>query len=176
MMRLAAAGFAAAAFAVPLLTARPRALLVIDLFGLLLAALGIAMLWRWPVTAAACVFLVDYAAGLWLVSISPRVIGATVFGLSLLLLLQCVELARATRGATIEAAVIRSQGRAWAGFGAGTLAAALLLVAAAGGVVDTIPFTAAPFLAAVGALGVLLTLAATVRGGWRSVRRSHEAQ
>jgi hypothetical protein len=64
----------------------------------------------------------------------------------------------------------------WAGFGAATLAAAMVLVAAAGGLVATIPFTAAPLLAAVGALGVLLSLAATVRGGWRSVRRSHEAQ
>ncbi len=175
MMRPAAAGFAVVAFAVPLLTARPRPLLVIGLIGLLLAALGIALLWRWPVTAAACVFLVDYTAGLWLVATGPGVIGPVVFGLSLLLLLQCVALARATRGATVTIAVIRSQSRAWTGFGAGTLAAAMLLVAAAGGLVATIPFTAAPFLAAVGALGVLLTLAATVRGGWRSVRRSHEA-
>jgi hypothetical protein len=175
MMRLAAAGFAGVAFVVPLLTARPQALVVTGLIGLLLAALGIAALWRWPVTAAACVFLVEYAAALWLASTSPSVAGPTVLGLSLLFLLQSVELARSTRRSTVDAAVIRSQILAWIGFGAGTLAATLLLVAATAGLAATIPSTAAPFLAAVGALGVLLTLAATVRGGWRSVRRSHEA-
>ncbi len=176
MMRLATAGFALVAFTVPLLNARPRPLLVIGLIGLLLVALGITLPWRWPVTAAACAFLVDYTAALWLAATGPGVIGPAVFGLSLLLLLQSVALVHATRGATVTAAVIRSQSRAWTGFGAGALAAAMLLVAAAGGVAAAIPFSAAPFLAGIGALGVLLTLAATMRGGWRSVRRSHEAQ
>jgi hypothetical protein len=43
----------------------------------------------------------------------------------------------------------------------------MLVVALAGGLVEAIPFSAAPFVAAVGALGVVLTLAAAVRGAWR---------
>jgi hypothetical protein len=168
IVRLAAAGCALAAFVVPLLVAHPRALVVTGLLGLLLAATGLATLWRWLVTAAACVWLVDYAAALWLAGGAPRVVGPTLFGLSLLGLLQSVELARATRRATIDATVVRSQTLGGAGFGAGIVAAVVLLAALSGGLAATIPLTAAPFLAAAGALGVLVTVAAMVR-------RSHEA-
>jgi len=168
IMRLAAAGFALVAFLLPLLTARPRALVLTGLVGLLLAAIGVVTLWRWPATAAACVLLVDYAAALWLVAGPPSAVGPTIFGLALLGLLQSMELGRTTRRATIDATLVRSELFGWAGFGAGIVAGVMLLAAAARGVASTIPLTAAPFLAAAGALGVLATVATMLR-------RSHEA-
>jgi hypothetical protein len=159
MTRLAAAGFAVVALVVPLVTARPQALVLVGLIALLLAAVGIAMLWRWLVTAAACLFLVAYAAALWLAAAAPGPFGPAVFGLSILLMLQCVELARATRGATVDAAAVRSQILTWAGFGAGTLAASMLIVTLGAALVTSIPVAVAPLVAAASALGVLLALA-----------------
>jgi hypothetical protein len=160
MMRLATAGFALVAFVVPMLTARPRALIVAGLIGLLLTAIGIATLWRWPITVAACGFSIAYAAAVWPASARPSVGGATAFGLSLLLMLHSAELARCTRRSTVAAGIIRSQTVAWLGFAAGTLSAALLIMALAAGFVASIPIGAAPLMAAAGALGTLLVLAA----------------
>ena len=176
MTRLGAALLAVVAFAAALPTEPSRALLATALLGLLLAAAGIVMLWRWPLTAAAGVCLVDYAAGLWLFAPAPSLVRPVVLGVCLLLMLAAVELARATRRAAVDPAVVRSQAAGWAGFGLGTAAAAMLVMAAADRLVTTIAADLAPFLAAAGALGALLTLAATIRGGWRSPGRSHEAE
>jgi hypothetical protein len=130
--------------------------------GLLLAALGIATWWRWPTTVAGCVFVTDYALALVLASASMSVAGAAGFGLALLLLLQSMEIARCTRHATVDAGVMRSQLVGWAGFAAATLGAAGLMMALARGVAAAVPFTAAPFVAAAAALGVVLALAAAL--------------
>jgi len=159
MIRLAAAVCAVLALVVPLATARPPALVVGALVGLSLAVVGIVMLWRWLVTAAACVFLVTYAAALWLAPAAPGAFGPAVLGLSILLMLQCVELGRATGGATIAGAAVRSQILAWVGFAAGTLAGSMLVVTVGGALVASIPLAAAPLVAAASALGVLLALA-----------------
>jgi hypothetical protein len=166
--RLTAAGMALVAFAVPLLVTRAPALVVAGLVGLLLAAAGIATLWRWLATAAAGVLLVDYAVGLSLAPTAPSVVAPTIFGLSLLIFLHSVELARTTRRATLDPALLRSLTLGWAGFGGATVAAVMLLAAVAGGLASTLSLAAAPFLAAAGALGVLVTVATLLR-------RSHEA-
>ena len=132
MIRLAAVLSALVLFSVPLLTAAMPAVAAAGLMGLCLAAVGIAGLWRWPVTAAACVFQTDYAAALWVAGASLSVVGAAGFGLSLLLLLQSVELGRRLRHATVEASVLRSQIARGVGFGAATLGATLLVTALAG--------------------------------------------
>jgi hypothetical protein len=167
MTRLAPAAFAVVAFVVPLLTARSAPVIAAGLFGVLLAAVGIATLWRWPVTAAACVFMTDFAAALWLAGSPLSLVRATAFGLALLLLLESAELARCTRRSMVDVAVLRSQIVGWVAFAAGTLAAAMLVLALAGGLVAAIPVAMAPFIAAAGALGVVLTLAAAMRGAWR---------
>jgi hypothetical protein len=171
MIRLPAVAFAVVLFVVPLLTAPIPAVAVPGLIGLLLAAVGIAALWRWPITAAACVFLIDYAAALWVAGASVSVIGAAGFGLSLLFLFQSMEMARCVRHATVNAGVVRSQIVSWTGFGAATLAATMLVMALAGPVAASVPFAAAPLVAAVGALGVVLALAAAVTGTTRGASR-----
>ena len=162
MTRLPAAAFAVLLFTVPVLTAPVPAIMVVGVIGLLLAAVGIATLWRWPVTAAACVFLTGYAAALWVSDASGSVAGAVGVGLSLLLLLQSVELARCMRHATVDGRVARSQLIHWAGFGAATLLTTSLAMPVAIALAALVPFAAAPFVAAAGALGAVLALAATV--------------
>jgi hypothetical protein len=162
MIRLAAATFALVLFAVPLLTAARPVVAVPGAFGLLLAVVGIASLWRWPMTAAACVFVTDYALALWVAGPSVSVVGAAGFGLALLLLLHSAEVARRARHAAVDAGVVRSQLAGWAIFGVATLGTAMLVMALARGVAAAVPFTAAPLLAAAGALGVMLALAVAV--------------
>ena len=167
MIRLPAAAFAVVLFVVPLLTAAKQVVTVTGAIGLLLAAVGIAGRWRWPVTAAACVFLTNYAGVLWVAGAPVSVTGAVGFGLSLLLLLEFSELGRWLRHAAIDAGVVRSLLIGWSGFGAATLAATLLIVTLAGGLVARVPVAAAPLLAAAGTLGVMLALAAAVTGASR---------
>jgi hypothetical protein len=158
-MRAAAASFAAVLFVVTCLTAPIQMVAVPGVIGLLLATLSIVTLWRWPVTAAACVFVSDYALALWVMEPSVSVIGAASFGLALLLLLQWVELARCARHAAVDAGVVRSQIVGWMAFGAAILGMAMMVMALARGLAAAVPFTAAPLLAAAGALGVVLALA-----------------
>ena len=171
MICLPAILFAGILFVVPVLTATRQAVAVTGLLGLLLAAVGIATFWRGPVTAAACVFLTDYAIALWVAGPSVSVIGAAGFGLSLLFLLQSVELGRCIRHATVEAGVVRSHIVDWVGFGAATLAATMLVMALARAFAASVPFAAAPFVTAAGALGVVLALAAAVVGATRDASR-----
>jgi hypothetical protein len=158
-MRPAAASFAAVLFVVTCLTAPIQMVAVPGVIGLLLATLSIVTLWRWPVTAAACVFVSDYALALWVTGPTVSVVGAASFGLALLFLLQSVELARCARHAAVDAGVVRSQIVGWMAFGAAILGTAVVIVALARDLAAAVPFTAAPLLAAAGALGVVLALA-----------------
>lgn len=169
MIRLPAAAVAIVLFVLPLLTAAKQVVAVTGAIGLLLVAVGIAGPWRWPITAAACVFLTNYAAVVWVVGAPVSVAGAVGFGLSLLLLLEFAELSRWLRRAAIDTGVVRSQLVGWAGFGAATLAATMLVMTLSGSLVTRVPVAVAPFLAAVGTLGVMLALAAALTGASRRV-------
>lgn len=162
MMRLAAALAALVLFVVPFLTTARPVVAVGGASALLVAAVGIVTLWRWPVTVAACVFLADYAAALWLAGASVSVVSAAGFGFALLILLQSVELARWARHALVDAGVVRSQLIGWTGFGVATVGTAAVVMVFARGVAGAIPFTAAPLVAAAGALGVVLALASAL--------------
>ena len=174
MIRLVAASFALVLCVVPLLMAPEKIVGVTGLVGLLLAAVGIAVLWRWPVTAAACAFLVEYALALWVAEASASIAVAPAFGLGILLLLQSADLACRTRHAAVDSAVVRSQIGHWVGLGAGTLAAAMLALAAAHGLAASVPFAATPFLAAAGALGMIVGLAVVIAHAARSASRGAE--
>src|SRR2546422_5871035 len=126
MIRLLAAAFAVVLSAAPVLIMPVPAVAVIALGGLLLATVGVAAFWRWPVTVAACVFLADYAAALWVAAGPVNVAGAAGFGLALLFMLESGDLARRVRRAAVDGAVIRSHLRRWTGVGAPTLGSAAL--------------------------------------------------
>ncbi len=159
MTRLLAAAFAVVLSAAPVLIMPVPAVAVIALGGLLLATVGVAAFWRWPITAAACVFLADYAAALWVAAGPVNVAGAAGFGLALLFMLESVDLARRVRRAAVDGVVIRSHLGRWSGFGAATLASAALAVALASALATPMPPAIAPLLAAGGALGVMTTIA-----------------
>lgn len=163
MTRLLAAAAAVALFVLLRLTTPAPVVTGAGLVGLLLAAVAIAALRRWPATAAACVFLAGYAAALWIESRPVNLVPALGFGLALLLLLQAVDLAGRVRGATVDAGVVRAALGRWIGLGAGALVAAMLALALATILAAALPAVAAPLLAAGGALGGVLVLAALIR-------------
>jgi len=161
-MRLIAASAAIVLAAVPYATAPHAFVAAPAVLGLLLAALGVITLRRGPGTAAACIFVASYALALWVTGPSVRIVGALGFGLGVLLLLHALELARATRYAVVDPSVVRSQLGGWAIFGAATLGTAALVMAGARVLAGTVPLAAAPLVAALGALGVVLALAAAL--------------
>jgi hypothetical protein len=163
MIRLAAVVSAVVLLIVPVRTMPVHVVIVPASAGLLLAAFGIVMLWRWAVTVAACVFLTDYALALSLAGAPVGLVPAAGFGFALLGLLHSLELARCARRASVHAGVARSQLAGWIVFLAATAAAVTLAMIAAIGVAPALPFPAAPILAAAGALGVVLALAAALR-------------
>jgi hypothetical protein len=163
MIRVLAAAFALVLFVIPWTIAPAKPVVVAGVAGLALAAVGIGGFWRWPLLAAACAFLVEYAGALSLARAPLRIGGAVAFGLALLLMFAAIELGRGCRRATIDARVWRSQLAGWLGFTTATLGATLLGLSLAGGLAAAIPSAAAPFLAGLGALGVVLALAAIVK-------------
>jgi hypothetical protein len=174
MIRLTPALFALALFVGPLLVTPLQAVGVVGVVGLLLVTAGIAADWRWPITAAACVFLLEYALALWLTAAPPNIVAAAAVGVGILLLLQAADLAHRGRRATIDGAVVWSQITHWASVVAGTVVAALLAGAAAHGLAAALSFAAAPFLAAAGALGVVIGLTVVIAQAAR--RASREGQ
>ena len=162
MIRLLAAAFAVVLFVVLLLTAPMPAVAGAGLLGVSLTVLAVGARWRWPATAAACVFLADYAAVLWMARGPVNVVGAAGFGLALLVLLQAVDLACRVRGTTVNAALVLSELGRWIGLGTAALVAVVLAVALANSLATTVPAAAAPLLAAAGAVGAVLILAVVI--------------
>jgi hypothetical protein len=115
------------------------------------------------VTGAVCVFLIQYAGALAGARAPVNVGGAVAFGLAALVLLESVELGRALRGARVDGRALRALAGARLTFAATAVGATLLGLALAGGFAPSIPFAAAPFVAALAVLGVVLALTALVR-------------
>lgn len=163
MIRLVVAPLAVVLWAIPFTVAPIKPVAFIGALGLALVGVGLGGLWRGPVTAAACVFLIQYAGALAVARAPVNVGGAVAFGLALFFLVESVEVARALRGARVDGRAVRSLIGARLGFAVTTLGATLLGLALAGGLVASIPFAAAPFVAALAALGVVLALTALVK-------------
>jgi hypothetical protein len=158
MIRAITAACALVLFVVPPLTAPIPAVIVGGALGLVLTVAGLVVPWRWPVTCAACVFLTDYAAALWLAGAAVSVLPATGVGLAVLGLVHSAELARCGRGAAVDRSLARSQLTGGLVFVGVTLGAGVVLVTLARSVAAAIPYVGAPVLAAAGALGVVLAL------------------
>jgi hypothetical protein len=168
MTRLLAALFALVLFSLPIYVAPISPIAVMGAVGLALSAAGLAALRRGLVTAAACVFLGEYAAALWITGAPVNIGAAVAYGLSLLFLLQVADLARRLRLAAIGAGVARSLIARGAGVGLATLATAMVVAALAGAAATSVYYAAAPFAAAAAALGVLVAAALAIRSVARS--------
>ena len=163
MIRLAAVASAIVLAGVPLQAMPILVVAVFGAIGVVLTALGIVTRWRWPVTAAACVFVTDYAVALWVAGSSVNLAAAAAFGLALLGLLHGTELARCAHRASVGSGVARAHARGWMILAGVTAGSAMLAMALARGVAAALPVAVAPLVAAAGALGVVVALAAAVR-------------
>ena len=168
MIRLAVAVSAIVLLVVPWRAMPIHVVVAPGLVALLLAGLGIVTLWRWPITAAACLFVADYALALTIAGPAVSLTPAACFGLALLGLLHSAELARSARRAAVHRDLARSQILGWVVFGAATAAIVTIAMVFARGVAPALPFAAAPILAAAGALGVVLALAFALRPSART--------
>jgi hypothetical protein len=167
MNRLLAALVALVLFSLPLYAAPIPPIAALGGAGLVLCAAGLAALRRGLVTAAACAFLAEYAAALWITGAPVSIGAALAFGLALLFLLQIADLARRMRSASIGAGVARSLIARGAGVSLAALATAMLVSSLAGAAAASIHFAAAPFAAAAAALGAVLGAAIAVRSAAR---------
>ena len=159
MMRVLPLLGALTLFAIVVTTAPLRPVVAGGTLALLFAVAGVLTLRRWLSTTAACLLAVDYALALSLANGVVQLVGATVFGIALLLLLQPLELARCARYAT-DVGVTRSQLAGWIVFGVVMPGVVVLAFGVSRTIASSVPVLLAPLLAAAGAIGVLLGLAA----------------
>jgi hypothetical protein len=167
MIRLLAAVVAVAVYAAPLAVLPMAVTALVGLAPLAVVAAAIAGRWRPPATAGACLFAVEYATALWVAGRPVDVFGAAAFGLAVLVLLEAVDLACRTRGATLGPGVVRAQVARWTALALVTLASAALATTLAVPLASAVPGAAAPLVAAAGALGVIGVLARGVVGASR---------
>jgi hypothetical protein len=149
--------------AVPLWTAATASVLAIEALACLLCAAGVIAAAPTPVIAGAALGTVGYAVALW--SGNPGsvdVVGAALFGLSVLLLLQMSEFARRFRGADIAEDVLRAQAAYWLGRVA-IAAGAVAGLSLGGFLLSTL--VPGESRAVVAGLGAVLAVAGALRAG-----------
>lgn len=128
--------------------------------GALLVGLGLGLGWRWPVSAAACLLVADYAAALWLVDAPADIVAAAGFGLAVLFVLEASDLAGRARGAAVRAGIVRATLVRTAAVGAATLATVTVCAALVTSLASALPPLATPWLAAAAGLAILGIVAA----------------
>ena len=163
MLRLPPAIFVVVLVGYSLLIASTTAVLTIGAAAMVLCALGIVAL-STPVVVAGCVLaLGEYALALWLSPGPPRLAGAVLFGVALILLLETVDFARRVGHAAMGPGLVSSQIRYWgtAAALAGTAALVVIALATAASAVVRLPWS--PAFAAGGAVAALVAVAVTLR-------------
>lgn len=130
--------------------------------GSLLCTIGIAWSTPAPVTVGAIFSIIAYAAALWLRASGVNIVGATVFGLGLLFLLDLSEFSRRFRGAEIAAEVVRGQIAYWLGRAVAITIAVVALTICAFFLSLFVPGSAR---AVVAGLGAVIAFAAALHAG-----------
>jgi hypothetical protein len=162
-MRRLAAVLALILAGYPLLVAASSAVLALGAGAVGLCWLGIVT--ATPVLAAGMVLaLSEYALALWLAGGPPRLAGAVLVGVVLILLLETAEFGRRAHRAEVGPGVLLTQIRSWAVLGALTGAGALVLSAAASVASAAVRLPWAPAIAGAGAAIALVAIALAVRG------------
>ena len=154
---------AAAVLGYPLLITPARSVLVIGIAALALCALGLVVRSGALVTAGSVLALGQYALALWLAAGPPRLAGAVLFGVSLVLLVETADFCGRVRGATLGPGLVASQVRYWVG-SAGLAAAAALGAAGLATAASTmVRLPWAPAFAAGGAAATLVAVTIALR-------------
>jgi hypothetical protein len=147
----------------PLLVAATPAVLALGAAALLMCILGILV--ATPVLVGGMVLaLAEYALALWLASGPPRLVGAALLGVVLVLLLETTDFARRARRAVIGPGVLLAQMRSWVVLGALTGIAALAAGAAASAASGAVRLPWATAVAAAGAAIALVGVALALSG------------
>jgi hypothetical protein len=156
---------------VPVWTAATIPVLVIEVLACVLCGAGVVVGATTPVTAGATLGIIGYTVALCLQSAGHvDVVGATVFGFSLLFLLDLSEFARRFHGADIAKEVLRAQVVYWLGRGAIIAAAVMALVLGGFMISVLVPGVGRAVVAGIGAV---LALAGALHAG--IVRRPGDA-
>lgn len=142
--------------AVPVWTAPLPLVVAIEAMAGALCGLGISWSSAGPVTAGCVSAIIGYAVALSFAGAAVDVIGAALFGLALLFLLDLSEFARRFAGAAVEEEVVRAQAGYWLGRAA--IAAAAVAVVAAGGFVLSL-YVSGEGRAVIAGLGAMLAFA-----------------
>ncbi len=146
----------------PLLIVPATSVLMLGVIALVLCALGV-LLGTPLVVGGAVVALGEYTLALWLAGSSPRLAGAALFGVGLILLLQTADFGWLARRAALGPGVVASQIRYWALFGAIAATAALVAIGVASAASTSARLPWAPALATIGAVVALVAMAFAVR-------------
>lgn len=138
--------------AAPIWTAPSALVMTIEAVGCLICVLGILRATTGSVTAGCVIAVLGYAVALWSAGPGIDVIGAALFGLAVLFLLDLSEFARRFHGADVAADVLRAQAAYWLGRAA-TIAGAVAALTAGGFVLSLlVPGAGRAVVAGVGAV------------------------
>jgi hypothetical protein len=146
----------------PLWVAPSAPVMLIEAVAGLFCALGVLRHALAPVMAGGALAMIGYAFALWSADAGIDVIGAAVFGIALLALLDLSDAARRWHGAEIAAEVMRAQLAYW--FGRTAIAAAAVALLSLCGTVLAV-FVPASGRAIVTGLGALIAFAAALYAG-----------
>ncbi len=148
--------------AVPIWTAPSAPVAALEAMACLFCALGVFWQAPSPVTAGGCIAIIGYAIALWSGNDGADVIGAAIFGLALLSLLDMSEFARRFRGAEIANAVMRAQTTYWLGRAALIAGAIAVLTLGGSAVAAIVPGMGRAVIAG---LGAVMAFAGALHGG-----------
>jgi hypothetical protein len=151
------------AAAVPLATSPTAPVLALVTLAALMCCGGIVLRVTGLVSAAAAFATIGYAVALWLAKAAATdVVGAALFGLALLFLLDSGEFTRRFYGALIARDVMRAQTRYWLGRAAFAAAAVAGLTFVASALAGAVPGSGR---AALAGLGAVIAFAGALRSG-----------
>jgi hypothetical protein len=147
----------------PLLIAPSPAVVALGGAALIVCILGILVATH-VLVAGVVLALAEYTLALWLSGGPPRLVGAVLLGVVLLLLVETSDFGRRAHGAVIGPGVVLAQLRAWALFASLAAGVAVLASALASVASTAVRLPWAPAVAAAGAavalVGVALALSA----------------
>ena len=148
--------------AVPVWTAPTLPIVVIEAAGCFFCIVGVLRSKLGPVTAGCVIAAIGYALALWSAGPGIDVVGAALFGLGLLFLLNLSEFVRRFRGADVAEEVLRMQASYWLGRAAIVVGAVGALTA--GGFVLSLLVPGAA-RAVVAGIGAILAFAGALNAG-----------
>src|SRR5262249_13802253 len=150
--------------AVPLLTSASAPVYMMEVLAVFVCIGGVLRYSLGALSAGAGLAVIGYTVALWSSAEGVDVIGATAFGLALLLLLDLGDFARRFRGAAVASSVVRAQIVYWAGRATLIFGAVIFLTLVASALAEIVRGTGRSVVAG---LGAVLAFAGAIYAGLR---------